>query len=1125
MTLLKFFSRIFSQKTLYNPLISFKIPIKSTSEITQAHIPKLFELHENEDEESEIVSLIFYKPTKPRFLLYFSLSLLSFGFFYLLCRWNLSLKLSILYRKCLYESANYLLITLSDKRRFFLKISNKKLQNSYSNIPQDFRTFEYKLYRYYFNPELKAFRLIRFPLQTLSNTYIHENLSKGLPVKEIPEAFKRFYGSNSTEISETPITKIISDELTSPYFVFPILSCIIWFLEYYQIYAAIILAFTLISVFMSILVESNNMKKLQTMSYFKIMLNIYRGIPKTDFLKETFQDLFSYRQSISSLELLPGDIIEIPENTIMPADIVLLNGTCIMNEMMLTGESLPVKKISLPYDDQQFSPRDENKASMLFSGTLCLESRYYKKDKVPVLGLVYDTGFNAMKGQLLRSILFPKANSFNFNRDSFKFILAMMMISLIGLAVTIYNYHKYGSTAEELVFACLDMITVVIPPALPTCMSFGIAFAILRLRKKRIYCISPEKIIIAGKLDIICFDKTGTLTKEGLVFDGVIPIKSQDSKIPCFGAFTAIYELNKAVEIRSALLNSLSMNMETSLFKQTRKNLEAIFIEVLACCHSLTRVNKKLIGDLLDITMFESTGWQLEENYENYDDFLLGVVTPPQKQPVAKTDFQKVKQNLESETLQGNPQIGIIKRFEFSSRLQRMSVIVKNMNEVRFRVHVKGAPEKLRELCKVQSIPKNFHETLDKYSREGKRVLACASRALKTSMKLIRNLEREDVEKELVFLGFLIMESHIKNVTKDVIGQLHEANIRTIMVTGDNILTAISVARQCNLVPARQQLYYAEVNIDKTKNKSEILGIKWLDFDCFENILNPKSLKREDKSFGDNQMMSSENNETENNVNIANIGNNFKDIPSFQTNDELNPLKTPSVFKKSHFLLNKDKINSVGMTININNSLKKIEPSPVIEEKIKKNTVSKSACLKSPIANLRNYSINMSPNIQTIMKATQPQHSFLYRSSQIYKFIMQGPLINQSEIKKPWSSLNSANYSLAISGQVFSYLLKAKKHNKNYKKMFENMLEKAQIFARMKPREKALLIQELQNKYKDSLIGMCGDGPNDCAALSTADIGVSLNDAEASIAATFTSKTHDISCVLQLLRFFWQKNQ
>lgn len=54
------------------------------------------------------------------------------------------------------------------------------------------------------------------------------------------------------------------------------------------------------------------------------------------------------------------------------------------------------------------------------------------------------------------------------------------------------------------------------------------------------------------------------------------------------------------------------------------------------------------------------------------------------------------------------------------------------------------------------------------------------------------------------------------------------------------------------------------------------------------------------------------------------------------------------------------------------------------------------------------------------------------------------------------------------------------------------MLEKAQVFARMRPEEKAQLIIQLQESDRKALVGMCGDGANDCGALKTANVGISL---------------------------------
>lgn len=79
------------------------------------------------------------------------------------------------------------------------------------------------------------------------------------------------------------------------------------------------------------------------------------------------------------------------------------------------------------------------------------------------------------------------------------------------------------------------------------------------------------------------------------------------------------------------------------------------------------------------------------------------------------------------------------------------------------------------------------------------------------------------------------------------------------------------------------------------------------------------------------------------------------------------------------------------------------------------------------------------------------------------------------------------------------------------------MLVKGQIFARMSPDEKHELVEKLQSM--DYCVGFCGDGANDCGALKAADVGVSLSEAEASVAAPFTSRSFEISCVVQLIRY------
>jgi cation-transporting ATPase 13A2 len=69
----------------------------------------------------------------------------------------------------------------------------------------------------------------------------------------------------------------------------------------------------------------------------------------------------------------------------------------------------------------------------------------------------------------------------------------------------------------------------------------------------------------------------------------------------------------------------------------------------------------------------------------------------------------------------------------------------------------------------------------------------------------------------------------------------------------------------------------------------------------------------------------------------------------------------------------------------------------------------------------------------------------------------------------------------------------------------------------MSPDEKHELVEKLQSI--DYCCGFCGDGANDCGALKAADVGISLSEAEASVAAPFTSRVFDITCVPEVIRY------
>ncbi len=218
--------------------------------------------------------------------------------------------------------------------------------------------------------------------------------------------------------------------------------------------------------------------------------------------------------------------------------------------------------------------------------------------------MVVRTGFNTTKGALVRSMLFPKPSGFKFYRDSFRYISVMGGIAMLGFIASFINFVRLKLAWHLIIVRALDLITIVVPPALPATLSIGTNFALSRLRQKQIFCISPQRVNVGGKLDIVCFDKTGTLTEDGLDVLGIRVAQKPDNRF------------SELLTDTSSLLPGALYERDPTISYETHKAA----LHTMATCHSLRIVDGELVGDPLDLKMFEFTGWLFEEGEQRAAD-------------------------------------------------------------------------------------------------------------------------------------------------------------------------------------------------------------------------------------------------------------------------------------------------------------------------------------------------------------------------------------------------------------------------------------------------------------------------------------------------------------------------
>ncbi|KAG0284884.1 hypothetical protein BGZ96_010787 [Linnemannia gamsii] len=947
--------------------------------------------------EEEDVELVFtgYRYRKSRLYLYYIFCALSIGIIFLLGRWMPRHYIAFVAQKCEMNHAEFIVVQNEwgqlAMESVFTKyyggpidsvFSPKQMEKpeddeSYNDTVttgtlHDMRYFDYQYIRFIYNPSAQAF--MQNSQWKDPDWNMAANCERGVG-RETHQERTMVFGLNLIDVKEKTVGQLLVQEILHPFYVFQVFSMALWFADDYYYYAACIFVISTVSVVTELVETKKTMKRMRSMSRFTCNTKVFRS---------------GRWRYIGSDELVPGDVFEVTDSdlAVFPCDAVLLTGDCIVNESMLTGESVPVSKI--PVTDAALQHMDLSLANIpseiashfLFSGTKIIRARpgvakqlaatdavdeeFGTSPPMRGLAMVVRIGFNTTKGTLIRSMLFPKPNDFQFYRDSFRFIGILAMIAGFGFLISTINFVKMGVPFKAMIVKALDLITIVVPPALPATMSIGTSFAIARLKRSNIFCISPTRVNIGGKINCMCFDKTGTLTEDGL---DVLGVQCPDSDTGKFGEM-----MSDVDEMHHAPTTTLEKCMAL-LFAMTT-------------CHSVKSLNGELIGDPLDLKMFEFTQWTLEEGglgarTASVSDSAQGgsggngivstVVRPPGGKQFNLDDMIAKHNNYTSPISDTSDtgaflELGIIRCFEFVSQLRRMSVIVKRLHSPGMDIFVKGAPEVMTDICIKGSLPLDYQELLAFYTHHGYRVIACAYKSMPT-LNFIRaqRLKREQVEMDLTFLGFIVFENKLKSTTAPIIATLGNARIRQVMCTGDNVLTAISVSRECGLINKAREVYTPRfVSGDSVTETSEIV---WENIDDGRMTLDPVTLK--------------------------------------------------------------------------------------------------------------------------------PVMTWSGGSSHGPEFPRYSHMMNE--------------YVLAVTGDCFRWIVDYASTS-----TLNRMLVKGQIFARMSPDEKHELVEHLQSI--GYCVGFCGDGANDCGALKAADVGISLSEAEASVAAPFTSRSNDIGCVVKVIQ-------
>jgi len=444
-------------------------------------------------------------------------------------------------------------------------------------------------------------------------------------------------------------------------------------------------------------------------------------------------------QTVATRELVPGDIVLLGGGDKVPADLRLFYvKNAHADESPLTGESMPVRKQTAPITAPDQSPADQR--CVAFSGTFLTTGS--------ARGVVIKTGENTEFGKIARLVRQTEKAQTPLQRKIAAFT-KILMVSILTLgALNFVLGYAVGFAPVYSFLASVSLVVAAIPEMLPMLVTSILALAAASMARRNALVRRLPAAETLGCATVICSDKTGTLTKNEMTvcrtMAGGVDYHVSGVGFGSEGTFSLADGSPMALAEHPALRETLIAGYQCN---------DATLVQ--------TEQGMRINGDPTEAALLVSAAkTSLVDKYERLDEI------------------------------------------PFESRNMYMATLHK-VSEGTI-IYAKGSPERLLPMCAQQQShtapepldPESVLARVEDMARGSLRVLAMASK-LQPAGKT--TLEPEDLQ-GMTFLGLQAMIDPPRPEAVVAVAQNEKAGVRTVMITGDHVVTAVAIARQLRIL-------------------------------------------------------------------------------------------------------------------------------------------------------------------------------------------------------------------------------------------------------------------------------------------------------------------------------------